>query len=381
MPLSHIRQHADDTFADHIQLLLAEHVDGEDIARLDPLGADDFLVGLPGLNRAGDVDALGGFLADVASTDGVMDLDADEARAAMRDVGMVLGSIRRHGQQPCEVVPQIEPVLIAWGRTTGLVPRDTVVHYGAWNPIGDRERMYTGDPQESALIDSVRQAAELIPAMAVWVATAHSRGWGTPESIAALEMAATHFDTYCANFEMVRANVTPEFFAQQLRPYFEPITVAGRTLNGPAAAFLPLYLVDELVWGESQGAHADMIDDAVQYGPPLWGGLVAEMRRHTPMSAMLVADLERAGHPDALEREGQIASHIIHRLVEFRGRHAVLAERAYNAAITDFQQGSGGYSPDVLRQITQATLDAQRRLDGALQHARDHEEGTTDGST
>jgi len=381
MPLSHIRQHADDTFADYVQLLLAEHVDGEDIARLDPLGADDFLVGLPGLNRAGDVDALGAFLADVASTDGVMDLDADDARAAMRDVGMVLGSIRRHGQQPREVVPQIEPVLIAWGRTTQLVPRDTVVHYGAWNPIGDRERMYTGDPQESALIDSVRQAAELIPAMAVWVATAHSRGWGTPESIAALEMAATHFDTYCANFEMVRANVTPEFFAQQLRPYFEPITVAGRTLNGPAAAFLPLYLVDELVWGESQGAHADMIDDAVQYGPPLWGGLVAEMRRHTPMSAMLVADLERAGHPDALEREGQIASHIIHRLVQFRGRHAVLAERAYNAAITDFQQGSGGYSPDVLRQITQATLDAQRRLDGALQHARDHEEGTTDGST
>jgi len=381
MPLSHIRQHADDTFADHVQLLLAEHVDAEDIARLDPLGADDFLVGLPGLNRAGDVDALGAFLADVASTDGVMDLDADDARAAMRDVGMVLGSIRRHGQQPCEVVPQIEPVLIAWGRTTQLVPRDTVVHYGAWNPAGDRERLYTGDPQESALIDSVRQAAELIPAMAVWVATAHSRGWGTPESIAALEMAATHFDTYCANFEMVRANVTPEFFAQQLRPYFEPITVAGRTLNGPAAAFLPLYLVDELVWGESQGAHAEMIDDAVQYGPPLWGGLVAEMRRHTPMSAMLVADLERAGHPDALEREGQIASHIIHRLVQFRGRHAVLAERAYNAAITDFQQGSGGYSPDVLRQITQATLDAQRRLDGALQHARDHEEGTTDGST
>jgi hypothetical protein len=99
------------------------------------------------------------------------------------------------------------------------------------------------------------------------------------------------------------------------------------------------------------------------------------------MSAMLVADLERAGHPDALEREGQIASHIIHRLVEFRGRHAVLAERAYNAAITDFQQGSGGYSPEVLRQITQATLDAQRQLDDALQRAHDHEEGTTDGGT
>ena len=381
MPLSHIRQHADDTFADHIQLLLAEHVDGEDIARLDPLGADGFLAGLPDINRAGDVDSLAGFLTDVAATDGVMDLGADHARAAMRDVGMVLGSIRRHGPQPCAVVPQIEPVLIEWGRTTQLVPRDTVVHYGAWNPIGDRERMYTGDPQESALIDSVRQAADLIPAMAVWVAAAHARGWGTPESIAALEMASTHFDTYCANFEAVRAHVTPEFFARELRPYFEPITFAGRTLNGPAAAFLPLYLVDELVWGESQGAHAEMIDDAVQYGPPLWGGLVAEMRRHTPMAAMLIADLDRAGHPDALAREGQIASHIIHRLVQFRGRHAVLAERAYNAAITAFQQGSGGYSPEVLRQITQATLDAQRQLDHALQRAHHHEEGTADGGT
>ena len=381
MPIAHIRRLTGEHFPDEVLLLLADHVDGGDVARLDPLGADGFLTGLPDLNRAGDVDSLAGFLTDVASTDGVMDLDADDARAAMRDVGMVLGSIRRHGQQPCAVVPQIEPVLIEWGRTTQLVPRDTVVHYGAWNPIGDRERMYTGDPQESALIDSVRQAADLIPAMAVWVAAAHARGWGTPESIAALEMASTHFDTYCANFEAVRAHVTPEFFARELRPYFEPITVAGRTLNGPAAAFLPLYLVDELVWGESQGAHAEMIDDAVQYGPPLWGGLVAEMRRHTPMAAMLIADLDRAGHPDALAREGQIASHIIHRLVQFRGRHAVLAERAYNAAITTFQQGSGGYRPDVLRQITQATFDAQRQLDHALQPAHHHEEGTADGGT
>ena len=379
MPLSHIRQHADDTFADHVQLLLAEHVDCDDIARRDPLGADGFLIGVPDLNRARDVDALGGFLADVAATDGVLDLDVDDSRAAMRDVGIVLGSIRRHGVQPCELVPQIEPVLLAWGRTTRLVPRDTVVHYGDWNPVGDRERMYTGDPQESALIDSVRQAAHLIPAMAVWVSAAHHRGWGTPESIDALEMAAGFFDTYCANFEMVRANVTPEFFAQQLRPYFEPITVGGRVPNGPAAAFLPLYLVDELVWGESQGAHAAMIDDAVQYGPPLWDGLVQEMRRHPPMAEMLIADLQRAGHGAGLEQECRLASRIIHRLVEFRGRHAVLAERAYNAAISEFEHGSGGFTPDGLRQITRATLESQRRLDDALQRAHADEEGTTDG--
>ena len=380
MPISHIRRLADEHFADEVVRLLAEHIDGGQIARLDPLGADGFMSRLPEINRAGDVDALAEFLTDVASTDGVMDLGAYEARAAMRDVGMVLGSIRRHGQQPCEVVPQIESVLIAWGRTTELVPRDTVVHYGAWNPAGVRERMYTGDPQESALIDSVRQAADLIPAMAIWVATAHARRWGTPESIAALELGAGHFDTYCANFEMVRANVTPEFFAKHLRPYFEPITVEGRTLNGPAAAFLPLYLVDELVWGESQGAHAEMIDDAVQYGPPLWGGLVHELRRHTPMSSMLIADLDRAGHPDALEREAQIATHIINRLVQFRGRHSALAERAYNASITDFQHGSGGYSPDILRQITRATIDARRQMDAALQHAHDHDESRANGA-
>ena len=360
-------------------MLLADHVDGVEIARLDPLGADCFLSRLPEINRNGHLGALTAFLADVASTDGVMDFDADNARAAMRDVGMVLGSIRRHGRQPCELVPQIEPVLLTWGHTTELVPRDTVVHYGAWNPVGDRERTYTGDPQESALIDSVRQAADLIPAMAIWVATAHSRGWGTPKSIAALEVAATHFDTYCANFEVVRTTVTPEFFAENLRPYFEPITIAGRTFNGPAAAYLPLYLVDELVWGESQGAHAEMIDHAVQYGQPLWSGLVEELRRHTPMSVEFIADLKRAGHPDALEREALIAAHIINRLVQFRGRHSALAERAYNAAITEFQQGSGGYSPDMLRQITRATINARRQIDRALQHAHDSGEARLDG--
>jgi len=103
---------------------------------------------------------------------------------------------------------------------------------------------------------------------------------------------------------------------------------------------------------------------------------VHELRRHTPMSVVLIAELNRAGPPDALEREAKIASHIINCLVQFRGRHSALAERAYNAAITDFQQGSGGYSPEVLRQITRATINVRRQIDGALQRVHERGEGT-----
>lgn len=41
-------------------------------------------------------------------------------------------------------MPAIEPVLEAWGHTSRLIPCDTVVPYGAWNPSGDRITAFHG---------------------------------------------------------------------------------------------------------------------------------------------------------------------------------------------------------------------------------------------
>jgi monodechloroaminopyrrolnitrin synthase len=47
--------------------------------------------------------------------------------------------------------------------------------------------------------------------------------------------------------------VSPKFFARVLRPYFEEIDVDGQTYLGPAAAQVPLWLIDEAVWASDRG--------------------------------------------------------------------------------------------------------------------------------
>ena len=51
----------------------------------------------------------------------------------------------------------------------------------------------------------------------------------------------------------VLLGVSPEFFARELRPYFEDVHVAGRLYMGPAAAHIPLFLVDVLLWASDRG--------------------------------------------------------------------------------------------------------------------------------
>ena len=48
--------------------------------------------------------------------------------------------------------------------------------------------------------------------------------------------------------DQVRATVSPEYFAHGLRPYFEDMTVGGEVRPVPAAAHIPLGLIDLALW-------------------------------------------------------------------------------------------------------------------------------------
>lgn len=53
-------------------------------------------------------------------------------------------------------VPELERWLRLIAQRSDLIPRDTIHHYIRWNPVGRRERMYTGLPMERLLISAVR---------------------------------------------------------------------------------------------------------------------------------------------------------------------------------------------------------------------------------
>ncbi len=92
----------------------------------------------------------------VPATGTVEHFSVAECLASMRDLGVFLGSLKRQGVEPVEVVPELEPVLMTLAKRTQMVPRDTVYHCALWSPPEpERARLYTGVPMELAMQNAV----------------------------------------------------------------------------------------------------------------------------------------------------------------------------------------------------------------------------------
>src|SRR5439155_804799 len=61
-------------------------------------------------------------------------------------------------------------------------------------------------------------------------------------------MLSTHVKVLEQVIDFTLQNVSPEFFARRMRYYFDSILVAGKEYLGPAAAHVPISLVDLALW-------------------------------------------------------------------------------------------------------------------------------------
>lgn len=111
----------------------------EQVRGLDPLAADEACLALRAMNARSDVRAITAALRELLpDREALAEYTMEECIAAMRDIGIFLGSIKRHGVEPAAVAPEIIPILHQLGERTDMIPRDTVHHYCTWNPT-DRE--------------------------------------------------------------------------------------------------------------------------------------------------------------------------------------------------------------------------------------------------
>ncbi|WP_017975056.1 monodechloroaminopyrrolnitrin synthase PrnB family protein [Actinopolyspora halophila] len=330
----------------------------EAVRSADPLRADELCERLRGMNENADVAALVESLrALLPATERIAELSTDECLAAMRDLGMFLGSIKRHGTEPAEAVPEALPVLTELGSRTDMVPRDTVLHYCVWNPEGERRRMYTGHSQERILQDSVRHAFPRLNT-GLRICDELNRTDPTAERFAVL---ARDLDecvgAMLESINAVVAEVSPVFFARTLRPYFEEISLRGRTYLGPAAAQVPLWLVDEVLWLSDRGIaeYEDFLLDSVPYGLPHWRELHAGWRGSPSVVTRLVEAFDVAGEHDRasnrLRAGANALAGVLRTIVTFRGRHYRIARQAYQEEVRLYPLGSGGAGVDLLQRV------------------------------
>ncbi|WP_152648223.1 monodechloroaminopyrrolnitrin synthase PrnB family protein [Streptacidiphilus anmyonensis] len=338
-----------------------------DVAVRDPLRADDLLAALPEVNARADTETLARMLGDLADAAAHAEIGTTGDRlAAMRDLGMLLGSLRRHEVEPLSAVPRAQPLLLDLGAAVGMAPRDTVLHYGPWNPTGPRRRMYLGAAEEHVLIDSVLRTAPAIEQAALHLAELTELDPAGPEFAEVCAAADQRLAVLPEMIGRVAREVDPSaFFAARLRPYMEDVLIDGHRYYGPAAAHVPLYLVDHLLWScdRPDPVQAALQEELVEYGLPDWGRLY---RKHVSGASVVTALVERlrgAGpEPDAqLLRSADAVARILRTLITFRGRHVRLVRQAYTDA-TPYGTGSAGAAPEVVQLILDLTRQCAQQL-------------------
>ncbi|MFB7587276.1 monodechloroaminopyrrolnitrin synthase PrnB family protein [Streptomyces sp. NPDC056169] len=333
----------------------------EDIRAADPLGADALLAAVPAMNDRADTAALTVALrALVPDQDRAAQWSVGAALAAMRDLGILLGSLKRHGVQPLAAVPEALPVLELLGRRTDMVPRDTVHHYTTWNPPGPRRRSYTGHPTEARLQEAVRMVFPgLVAALDDCSRVARLEPYD-PCFAAALDRIARHVRAMVDSIDLTVAQVSPEYFAVTLRPYFEEVEVAGRDYLGPAAAQVPLWLVDLTLWqcDRSDTAYDAFLAESLPYALPAWREFHARHRGGVSAVSKLSAavsweEVDRL--PPELVASAAALGRVLRILKTFRARHIGIARKAYSDDVRLYEEGSGGAPIALLRSILDLT--------------------------
>lgn len=346
--------------------------DTAQIVILDPLGGDELLARLPQMNAAADLSAMVNAVRVLLPTiHEVAAFSFEECLAAMRDLGLFLGSIKRHGQQPVALVSELEPVLLELGRRTDMIPRDTVHHYTEWNPRGPRQRMYTGKPRESVLMNGVRLSLlHLYKAVEACSILSHLT-IDEPDFGDLLQTLALHVDFFQQAITDVVEKVTPEFFAQALRPYFEEITIRGVSYLGPAAAHVPLFLLDLAIWASDHqdSTYDTFLHESARHTLPPWRSLLPVWKERPSLvthvcTALLEVRTDEI--PPALLQAAETLFTVLHTLAVFRGKHFGIAKKAYREEVRLYEVGSGGGSLVLLRTI----LDLTRQNASLVRQAR-----------
>lgn len=354
----------------HNDSILSEDQTKEDryISSLDPLHADKPLRLVPALNEKRDTIALVLMLVDMLpSVAEAAQFDFHQACAAMRDIGIMLGSLKRHGVEPVHVIPELEDKLNLMGEISGLPPRDTLIHYVRWNPDNERLRTYTGTEDEKQLIASVRVAMPTLHKAILLLDQLYNLPLDAPEFVSLCDETTENFGGMVEGVVNARRNVSPKYFAEELRFYFDPIILNEREYLGPGAVEMPVFLFDHILW------NCDLHDEKyvqfkeayLPYNQELIRKLYDKYQGLPSLSSKIITELSTSKKYTEDTLAGAKAfNKLFNCLKSFRAPHKKLADEAYVHAGKDEyrEKGSGGYDPGILHYISQLNTEIHDRL-------------------
>ena len=329
------------------------------IASLDPLGVDEIIKNIPTFNETKDLKKLIEILNLFCSKADITTRNYFETAAIVRDLGIVMGSIKRHDLNPIQESEKLSKILINAGKQNDLLPRDTLMHYTLWNPKDHRIRTYTANPQEPFLIESIRIS---LPKIQEATRDLFELMHINLNSTEALEL-AFRIDGSLRDFlnglKYAKEHVEPSTFIRNFRPYFEPIKLNNQILRGPGAVTMPLHIFDFLLWGCSERSeqYHSFTKNYVPYN-------LAEFRNYYLRAVNGQSFLDKLEKLFSTKKDDRkfifsvlfAVNNWFKRIEGFRSSHTKYAVDAYQGnEAHNFKTGSGGHTISDLGLIANLT--------------------------
>lgn len=322
------------------------------VSKLDPLNLDEFMAELPFVNMAGDTQKI----IDTTETAteklfALEDTNSNEAFAALRDMDFLLGSGIRHGLDPITDVDGLEEGLIRLGKIAGTVPRGSVYTYSLANPNDNRQRSFTGSYEENEFIDAVRVGTGALDC-AIFALSQCSE-YDKEGLIAGLDSTTEAMGDMVAAIGRVMRTVSPEYFTNNLRPYFDPAIIDGVSYTGAGGAQMQLLGIDRILWGNSDASeeYVRFYAENFQYLTPEQQRSVSLYFESNDRTVLETIVDEELGQDDPLSMS---ALRLLKSIRKFRYPHRKVARDNFKLRSND-AVGSGAYTPEILDLLIQKT--------------------------
>lgn len=348
-------------FPDTKSFLDSIHQDEQLIGQTDVLNADEWMKKVPAFNNDGNVAGLIDLLKGaLPSPETAANYTYHEAAAAMRDLGILFGSIKRHGEEPETHLPQLADTMFELSKILDLPPRDTLISYTSWNPQGNRLRTYTGTPDEMNLIYSVQMSMNPLVKAILLLDKLYHTSFEAPEFAPLCREVAEDFQAMVKGVVHAKRHVAPEVFAGSLRFYFDPIQLNEKTYLGPGAVEMPVFVFDHILWS-TDCTNEEYLGFKQTYQPYVLPKMRQVYNAYNNKPSLLTRYslfLESCDDSNPVIKENIKAMQFLcTQLKSFRMPHKKMAENAYHKTPkAERSKGSGGYAPTMLTHIINLNL-------------------------
>lgn len=337
------------------------------IASLDPLKADAVLRRLPEMNASGDISsiicAIKTLIPDIEE---IGHYSFPQALAVMRDLGMLVGSVKKHGVEPAQALPPLEPVLLKLGQMTDMPPRDTLLHYSVWNPDGERQRTYTAYIDETRLIESLKTAVPRLEKAIHELTLLHEITLSSHDFLSHCQQCNENITGMVEAVLYAKQNVSRKVFGEDLRPYYDSIEVQSKKYLGPGAVEMPLFVFDHLLWGAEcwEETYVEFQKTFLPYCLPAFRQLYVAFENKPSLLTKVCQELKTAQTANSTALHGaNTLVKIFTTLIGFRKPHKKMVDEVYVQATKKVREkGSGGYNSEVLAYLTVLTSNARKEL-------------------